>query len=309
MKGETMKHFYSTWMIIIICLIQTPTIARPNPPVALLVNGTGSLTFSRDGNQWTPINRNKLLFQGDYVKTGNDGSCKLIFHDSDYTKYIENNTHAIVKESDLELLAGNVSESNTKTFNLLDNLRRKFAIIHRYTTVQRSKASKPLFTLPESLLVSKQYPTIAWENIGPQYDYRLIYLGKSYFIPKSDQPIIRFNLTVFKPGKHEYFVSVINNNKEILKKSAMLECLSEKESDAIFAQENTVRQISDQGFLLGHFMDEKGLKIPALDHYLRFFENGKYDDEVYPFLIKVYIDLGMKRIAKKESNIFNQQRK
>jgi hypothetical protein len=306
-----MKHFYSLWMIIltIVCVIQTPTEARPNPPVALLVNGTGALTFSKDGNQWAPINRNKLLFIGDYIKTGNDGSCKLLFYDSDYTKYIENNSQAVVKESDLELLAGNVSESTAKTFNLLHNLRRKFATIHKYTTVQRSKTSQTTFTLPESLVVSKQFPTLAWENIGSQYSYRLIFKGKSFFIPKSDQPIIRFNLTFFKPGKHEYIVSVINKNKEVLRKSAIVECLPEKESKEIVAQENSVRQISDQGFLLGHFMDEKGLKVPALDHYLRFFESGAYDDDVYPFLIKVYDDLGMKRIAKKESNTFNQQRK
>jgi hypothetical protein len=306
-----MKHFYSLWMIIIIivCLIQTPIDARPNPPVALLINGTGTLTFSKDGNQWAPINRNKLLFKGDYVKTGNDGSCKLIFHDSDYTKYIEQNSHAIVKEGDLELLAGNVSESKNKTFNLLDNLRRKFAIIHRYTTVQRSKKIKTTFSLPEKLIVSKQYPTLAWENPGSQYDYRLMLSKKTYFIPKSDEPIIRFNPTFLKPGTYEYIVSVINNQKVVFKKSAMVECLSEKESEEIIAQENSVRQISNQGFLLGHFMDEKGLKVPALDHYLRFFKNGKYDDDVYPFLIKVYDDLGMKHIARNESIVFNQQRK
>jgi len=306
-----MKTFKTLWIILIpiICLLQSPTIARPSPPVALLVNGSGTLAFSKDGNQWSPVNRNKFLFKGDHVKTGPDGTCKLIFQDSNHAKYIENNSQAIVKEDDLELLAGNASESNAKTFNLLDNLRRKFAVIQRYTTVQRSKSSQATFSLPESLVISKHYPTLAWENAGSQYSYRLIFQGASYSIPETSQTIIRYQLNHFKPGKHEYTVCIINDGKETLRKTSRVICLTEQESDAIFNQEENVRKISDQGFLLGHFMDEKGLKVPALDYYLRFFEKGTYDTDIYPFLIKVYDDLGMKRIAKKERKEFNQQRK
>jgi hypothetical protein len=306
-----MKHFNVLWIILItiLCLIQTPTIARPNPPVAMLVNGSGTLTFSKDGDQWTPINRNKLLFNGDYVKTGHDGSCKLIFHDAQFAKYIENNSHAIVKDNDLELLAGNVSDSNAKTFNLFDNLKRKFAVIHRYTTVQRSTTPQTSFTLPELLVISNQYPTVAWENLSPEYHYRFIFQGTSNTIPKSDQEIIRYNLSNYKPGKHEYTLCVMDNDKELYRKSASILCLSKKESEKIFQQEQRIRQISDQGFLLGHYMDEQGLKVPALDYYQRFFENGSYDVNIYPFLIKVYDDLGMKRIAKQKIRVFNQQRK
>jgi hypothetical protein len=306
-----MKRFTTLWIILIpiICLLQSPTIARPSPPVALLVNGSGTLKFSKNGNQWSPINRNKFLFIGDYVKTGHDGSCKLIFQDSNHAKYIENNSQAIVKEDDLELLAGNATESNTKTFNLMDNLRRKFAVIQRYTTVQRSKSSQPKFSLPKSLVISKQYPTLAWENVGSQYSYRLIFQGKTYSIPKTRLSIIRYKLNHYQPGKHEYTVCLINNNKEQLRKTSTIVCLTEKESEAIVFQEENVRKISNQGFLLGHFMDEKGLKVPALDYYLRFFENDKYDTDIYPFLIKIYDDLGMKRIAKKEKTAFNRQRK
>jgi len=306
-----MKRIKLLWitLIPIICLFQSPTIARPNPPVALLVNGSGTLAFSKDGNEWTPINRNKFLFSGDYVKTGHDGTCKLLFHDSHYAKYIENNSQAIVKEGNLELLAGNATESNNKAFNLLDNLKRKFAVIHRYTTVQRSQSSTiNNFFLPESLVISNKYPTLAWESMGDQYSYRLIFQGQSYAIPKSDKKIIRYNLTRFKPGNHNYTVCVMENGKEIFRKSATMTCLSEQKASLIASQEKDIRQISNQGFLLGYFMDKEGLKVPALDHYLRYFEMGNYDSDVYPFLIKVYDDLGMKRIAKKERTAFNQQR-
>jgi len=306
-----MKRIKMLWIILIpiICLLQSPTIARPNPPVALLVNGSGTLAFSKDGNKWSPINRNKFLFSGDFVKTGHDGTCKLLFHDSHYAKYIENNSQAIVKEGSLELLAGNATESNKKAFNLLDNLRRKFAVIHRYTTVQRSQSNKTnKFSLPELLAISIKYPTLAWENMGDQYRYQLIFQGKSYSIPESDQKIIRYNLTRFKPGKHKYTVCVMDQEKEVLRRSATVDCLSAKESSQIDSQEENIRQISDQGFLLGSFMDDQGLKVPALDYYLRYFENGNYDSDVYPFLLKVYDDLGMKRIARKERTAFNQQR-
>jgi len=308
-----MKKITVQWTILIffIFLFQLPAIARPNPPVALLVNGTGTLSFSKDGSQWAPVNRNKLLFIGDFVKTGHDGSCKLLFQDTQYAKYIEKNSRAIVKEKNLELLAGNARDSKVKTFNLLDNLRRKFAKINRYTTVQRSKSKSTdaKFCLPKSLVISQHYPTIAWENQGANCSYRLMFQGKTYVIPKSSKDIIRFNLSNLKPGLHEYTVSVLKDGNEFFSQSASLVCLSTEASEEAFNLEKNVREISDQGFLLGLIMDDKGLKVPALDHYLRFFEKGNYDNNVYPFLIKVYDDLGMKHIAKKEIKVFNQKRK
>ena len=307
-----MKHFNPLWILLIsiLSLIQSPTIARPNPPVALLVNGTGTLTFSNDGNQWSPINRNKLLFNGDYVKTGPDGSCKLLFQDAQYAKYIEKNSHAIIKDNNLELLAGNASDSEAKTFNLFDNLRRKFAVIHRYTTVQRSKKSDTSFAVPKSLIISELYPTVVWENVGPEYHYQVIFQSLTYSIPKSDQPIIRCNISKIIPGEYEFILSVFDDNdKEKYRRNFSILCLSKPESQIISKQEQRIRQISDQGFLLGHFMEEKGLKVPALDYYLRFFESGTYDNELYPFLIKICYDLGMQGIAKQKIRAFNEQRK
>ncbi|ETR72407.1 MAG: hypothetical protein OMM_01741 [Candidatus Magnetoglobus multicellularis str. Araruama] len=311
-----MKFFNIQWivLVLIISFVQSPTNARPNPPVALLVNGNGTLSFSHDGTKWEPINRNKFLFKGDYIRTGHDGNCKLIFQEFDYTKYIEKNSQALVEEGNLKVLVGNATQSKNKIFSLLGNLKRKFATIQRYTSVLRSKSVATHFELPKKLVLTKDYPELAWENNKYSYQYRLIFQDQTYLIPQSKESIIRFALPSYTPGTYKYTVCVFEKGKELFRKTATIECLNEEQSQAIREKEKSIREISDQGFLLGHFFDEQGLKVAALDQYIHFFKNGSdnknalYDKDTYPFLIKVYNELGMKKIESKEVAAYNQTR-
>lgn len=53
------------------------TIAR-EPPVAKLVQVEGQVEYTRNGTRWNPVRRTKYLFPGYKIKTGKDGSGKLI---------------------------------------------------------------------------------------------------------------------------------------------------------------------------------------------------------------------------------------
>jgi len=304
-----MKYFKFQWIVFVcIYLIQTPGIARPKQPVAMLITGNGIVSFSRDGNQWEPVNRNKFVFEGDQIRTGQNTSCKLIFEHSDYTKYIKKNSQVILTDDDLKLVSGQASDLKIKTFNLMDNLRRKFARIQRFTVVLRSKSSDEKLRLPKTLFLSDSYPELAWENKNSAYSYRLECAGQTFDIPKSDQPIIRKSLINIKPGKYTYSVQVLENDTVHYTKKATCEYLSETRDVEIQKQKDQIKKISNQGFLLGNYMDEVGLKVAALDYYRQYFDNVDYDKELIPFLIKVYSELGMTGIVEKEIKRLNQQR-
>ena len=55
----------------------SPSEAR-EPPVAKLVQVTGSVEYSRNGTSWRPVTRTKYLFSGYQIKTGEDGGGKLV---------------------------------------------------------------------------------------------------------------------------------------------------------------------------------------------------------------------------------------
>ncbi|MBF0450107.1 MAG: hypothetical protein HQK75_05350 [Candidatus Magnetomorum sp.] len=299
-----MKRFgIQCLLVFIICLIQSPSIARPNEPVAFLLKGDGDILFSRDGLQWDMVDRNKLLFPGNQIKTGIDGYCQLLF-DTDDAKCIEKNTQVIIQDKDLKILSGNVTSKN-KIFDFIGNLKRKFASIQKFTTVLRSSNLKDSsLKLAENLSLCDAYPTLAWENVGTQYSYQLTVQDQHITIPKSNQAIIRYPLKNITSGKHMYQVKVMDGSRVLYDTSSTFDWLSKEASKVILEKESEIRSISDQGFLMGNFMDEKGLKVVALDHYLNFFANS-YQWDVRPFLIKVYKELGMLATADREVKEYN----
>jgi len=295
------------FLVLFLCLIQSPSIARPSEPVAMLMKGNGTILFSRDGLQWDAVDRNMFLFPGNQVKTGHDSRCKLIFEDRDFSKCIESNSQIVIQHEDIKVLSGNVSDKD-KIFDIMGNLKRKFATIQKYTTVMRSSQKKDIiFHLPPSLSLCDEYPALAWENVGSQYNYQLTINNKSITIPKSNKPFIRYQLKNIEPGLYDYSVYVLEGTHVLTKASSQFHWLTQEDAQALLEKEKKIRSVSKQGFLLGNLMDEGGLKVAALDHYLNFFDN-EYHFEMRPFLIKVYKELGMIAIADKEIMEFNKRR-
>ncbi|KPA11612.1 conserved hypothetical protein, secreted [Candidatus Magnetomorum sp. HK-1] len=301
-----MKHYGIILLTLVLCLIQSPTTARPNKPVAFLLNGQGNIFQSFDGSEWDKIDRSKFLFPGSYIKTGPDGSCQLIFESFDHTKYIENNSQIKIQDDNIKVLSGKVKDKQ-KVYSFMENLKRKFAIIQKYTTVHRSAGStKKILELPDSLALCDAYPTLAWENCGSQYNYKLTIQNKTYTIPKSNEPIIRFKLKNITPGKHHYQISVMDNSVLSCKAESTLNWLSIDEYKPIKSKEENLQLINDQGFLLGNLMDENGLKVAAIDYYIHFFETENNTDLI-PFLAKIYKELKMKNSLNKQIQKFNKK--
>ncbi|KAF0109624.1 MAG: hypothetical protein FD149_2798 [Rhodospirillaceae bacterium] len=47
-------------------------------PMIMLTQPQGSVEFSKDGNAWSPVTRNKFLFTGNHVRTEADGAARIV---------------------------------------------------------------------------------------------------------------------------------------------------------------------------------------------------------------------------------------
>ena len=302
-----MKCFiFRLFILCLICLINTQAIARFKSPVAFILSSHGKNFYSTDGSNWEKIDRRTFVFPGQTIKTGPNGNCKIIFESFKYTKYIEKNSHVIIENDDIKVLSGNV-KNQEKVFNILENIKRKFLCVQRYVSVPRSlKINKNIFNLPVSLVVCDNYPNLVWENCGPDYSYKLTIDKNIYDIQKSKQSIIKFKLKNIKPGEHSYQVEVMHNSTLYQKAKSKFYWLSEEEYKPILSKEKNLQLIDDKGFLLGNYLDDKGLKVAALDYYLNFF-SLEYDNNLVPFIAKVYKELGLINILKQEVQKYNER--
>ena len=66
------------FLVSLLVLITSSQVFAKAPPVAKLFQIEGQVEYSRNGTNWNPVRRTKYLFSGYHVRTGKDGSGKLI---------------------------------------------------------------------------------------------------------------------------------------------------------------------------------------------------------------------------------------
>ena len=91
---------------ILLLGLMAPLAAMAAGPVAKLSQLEGTVEFSRDGEGWEVLSRNKYLFPGHEVRTGADGSAKLSSQASGEIRDLGASTHLRVVEAGIEVLAG-----------------------------------------------------------------------------------------------------------------------------------------------------------------------------------------------------------
>lgn len=309
-EGETTmkKILFALWL----CLLSLEAWAE-GVPVFMLIQPEGQVEFSRDGEKWSPLTRNKLLFAGDFVKTGANGSSKVIHQANGKGQNLAANSQIKVEETGAKLLSGNLSAPEEVAGDLLAGLGNRFTVAQRYTTVRRSAGGKedeaPKLRAAKELKLSPSYPDLVWENLGEKYSHVLEIAGQNIKIPSTKGDFVRVSLKDLKPGKYPFVVHVLEGDKEVTasEKESSLTFLAEAEDKALKADEAKLRSlIKDDDFFLGNFFDARGLLVAAMDHYRRHFIAHKDDNEARPLLIKVYNDLRLGTLRKKEAVLYNE---
>ena len=194
----------------------------------------------------------------------------------------------------------------------LDKIHEQFMNALRYNMVQHSLSSAhanlKLHTAKE-VKISRKYPDLVWQHIGPDYHYRLI-IDHRYFEISVDKKasIVRFTTPELESGPHKYMVQVLKEGQVVYHPPKMhtLYVLSDQEQADLLKEKQFIEEINPENkFLLGNYMEEKGLIVVAMDEYRQFFDQYPDENQMRPYLIKIYNDLNLSDLKLSEIKKYN----
>lgn len=281
-----------------------------DPPVAYLMQATGTVEDSHDGTNWRPVTRNKNLFAGDWVRTGADGSAKLIDPATNSAQVMAANTKVQVVQGSYKVADGKLSAPEQIAGDLGAGLANRFAEAQRYTTVRRGvEAATTNLRVARQVTLSSSFPDLVWQNVGKQYSYVLTIDGGKQDVAATDADIVRVKLKDLSPGSHAFTVTTLDGDKEVGNsgKGGTIVWLSADEDKALT---DTIAKVKstfpNDPFAEASVLDDKGLSVPAMDLYRKHFAEDKDDNSMRPLLIRVYYDLGLSDLKHKEALLYNE---
>lgn len=291
-----------------------PTVGyAADPPVALLMQVTGTVEHSRDGSAWKPVSRNKYLFAGDIIRTGSDGSGKLVDQSTNMAQTIGANSQVEVAGSALRVVSGSVSAPEAVAGDLVAGLGNRFAEAQRYTTVRRSvqKAETAVkLRLVSQVTLSATYPDLVWQSFGEQNSFVLTIDGTAYRVPGTGAELVRFRVPDLTPGRHVFTVAVFEGANKVAEadKEGAIVWLSPSEDKALADSIAKIRAVTPKDdFSVANLLDERGLTVAAMDLFRKYFDANQDDNEMRPLLVRSYAELKLNDLKAHEAAIYNQK--
>lgn len=283
-------------------------------PVAKITQVEGTIEYSRDGDSWQAVTRNKYLFPGYQIRSAEDGSAKVLNQETGAVHDLGASTRIGVLEDDLEVLAGsNFSNPEESGGSFWQGMLNKFSTTQRYTTVRRSvkNEEEPVrVDTARSITVSDAWPELVWSNAGPEYAYRLTVGDETYRIPPSSTgEMVRFELPELEPGTHEYQVEVLLDGEVVYspRRPSELTWLEDEDEAEIRAELEEIRNdpMRNDAFVIADYFESHDLKVAALDVYRDYFSEYPESNDMRPFLVKTYHDLRLLDLKEKEAITYN----
>lgn len=308
MKSTLMK--ISVMLVAIMWLGVGSEALAKSPPVSMLTQVKGKIDYSKNGTKWKKVRRNKFLFEGYTVRTGGDGSAKLVNQTTNMSRDVGPNTEFKISAKGGELISGSLSKPSKASGSLSASLNKRFAKAQRYTTVRRSinKKKKMKLNTIKNVTLSATHPDLVWQAMGSDISYRVSIDGTSHTVPAVSGKMVRFTVPALSDGKHEYKVDLMKDGKAIYeqKKNSKLIWLGGS-SLSTFNQGLKAVKAAAPGddFLIANYMEEQVMAVAAMDMYRKYFTENADDIDMYPMLIKAYHDLKLKDLKKEEAVKYN----
>lgn len=283
-----------------------------DPPVALLMQVSGSVDFSRDGKEWKPVTRNKYLFAGDMVRTGADGSGKVVDQATNMAQTMSAGSQIEVAGTAIKVVSGKLSAPEAASGDLVAGLGNRFAEAQRYTTVRRGvhKEGPIKLRVVQQVTLSATYPELAWQSFGKSHSFVLTIDGKAQDVAGTDSDMVRVKVPELSAGKHSFTVAVMENGQKVAEadKDGAIMWLSAAEDKALGESIAKIRAINAKDdFSVANLLDEKGLTVAAMDLYRKYFDANQDDNEMRPLLIRAYNELKLVDLKQKEALVYNDK--
>jgi len=302
-KGKIMKTKLIVWYIVFFLFIQVqPGMANLNPPAFLLIKAEGTVEYCKAQKKWKRIRRNKFLFDQYQVRTLQNSSCQLIDEKNQKSYVLLENSQIKISNQQIVSIKGKLTE-NQKPGHFENYWEKKFTKVQEYTAALRTKMNKNIKMIIKNIVISNDFPEIVWENQGSEYSYRLHLNSKIYQVSGVEGPIVRYIPKRLPPGKYPYKVEVVDEFGDVISssnKKTSLTWLSEEESQKIVERIHEIETHFNNSFIVANYLEDKGLNVPAMDNYNRYFSDNPNENEMRPYLINIYRKLGLKTLRNAE---------
>lgn len=286
-------------------------IASAGAPVAKLVQVEGDVEYSRNGTDWKPVTRTKYLFEGYKIKTGPNGSGKVINQTTGMTRNLGAASEIAVVTGGVELIDGNLTKPTKDTGSIFEGLSNKFATAQRYTTVRRSvtkaddgQCDSKVRTIRE-VVVSSAHPDLVWRNACPEFSYRIVIDGEPHDIAaQSTAEMIRYTITDVEPGEYSYHVEVLDKDGTVYipRGESTFIWLDSKDEKEMMSK---VDSVEDDIFIAASMLEERLMYIAAMDKYRDYFNENPDDNDMRPLLIQSYQGLKLSNLRASEARLYN----
>lgn len=282
-------------------------------PVAVLFQVKGDVEYSRDGKRWRKVRRNKFLFAGYHIKSGDNGSGKITIKQTGKNLQLTPGSVFKVTAKGIETQQGNLEKRETSS-RLVSGLLKKFSRSQSYTTVRRS-ANKDTFDAVRSVRVSDDFPFLVWDNLGSEYSYRLTVGDAVYDISPTDNDFVRVRLNPFS-GTQVFKLVALKDGEAVTEVQPYrsrgeyhdhtVEWLNESEAQEVKAMvENLSSEYGEDTFMLGTYYEKEDMWVAAMDQYRRYLAENPDDYEMTPYLFRVYKKLKLDQVYEKELEEWN----
>ena len=313
MKGLNMNRliFRLSFLIGLLASVTIGEAMAKEPPVAKLVQVEGTVEYTRNGTKWNVARGTKYLFAGYKIRTGADGSGKLISESTGESQELGSSSEVEIAAESIILIQGKLTEPEEESTSLYQSLMNKFATAQRYTTVRRamSTGEEPCDSKVKtirSLTLSPSHQDLVWRNACPEFSYRLVIDGgKSIEISgQSTSEMIRHPVSNLTPGEHSYRVEVLDKDGTVFS--------PKKDSDFVYLSLDAekevlglVEQFGDDVFLVADLFEQKGMYVAAMDAYRQYFSDNPDDNDMRPLLIQSYQELKLSNLKDSEARLYN----
>jgi len=284
--------------------------AGSKDPVGVLFQVKGSVQYSKAGDKWSDVKRNKFLFSGYQIKTGPDGSGTVTIQETGKNIEIGPNSLVEVTANGIQAKQGQVKDTADSS-QLVAGLMQKFSKSQSYTTVRRSHQKKDLkIDLAREIKLSEEYPYVVWSNLGKEYRYQLSVGQQKIDIPATEAEMVRAKIHPFT-GEQSVKIKVLEKDNVVTELEPFKVKGQATEHKLIWMDaaekaefQKTLESIrsayGDDSFVLGSYFEKEEMWVAAMDQYKKYLEMNPDELEMAPYLFRVYQKLKLDSIYQKE---------
>jgi len=279
-------------------------------PLGVLYKVTGDVQYTKNGKKWRKVRRNKFLFVGYQIKTGDDGSGMITNQETGQNVALKPNSLIEITKAGFIAKSGQLADVQ-KTSDLISGLLNRFTKSQSYTTVRRS-ASKPKgaeFETVRKLTISEDFPYFIWQNVNSKYNYKFVIGDKTYDIPASESKVIKVKLDPFN-AEMNYDIKAFENDQEVLtlkkekrgrKINYRVLFLSKAENEKLNQDIELIKNdYPDNTYMLGTLYARNNMWLAAVKQYRAFLKEYPDETEMALSLLEAYRRLKLEDIYQEQ---------